>query len=107
MKKILAVLRHPIDHAMLFVARRPDLKRRLRGIVSRLPFLYGWLLARRRRQLLAQISASQLEGLESQRTHRIEHLEDYFIVPTVRTTDDILMAIRREIGQPQGEVDGR
>lgn len=104
MKNLLPLIRHPIEHAIRYVARRPGLKQRLRPLVARVPFVYRWVVERRTRQIRADFLKAWMK--RDNPSIQIGGQGGFHLstVP-VRTTDEILQAIREELGQTRGEPD--
>ena len=109
MKKLLFVVRHPIEHATRYVARRPSLKQRLRPLFARIPFLYRWIVEIRTRQVRADFLKAWMKQDKPQIP--IGCQGGFYLSQTpVRTTDEILQMIRQELGQtkvdPQADEAG-
>ena len=94
--KLLPILRHPVDHAMRYVAKRPGLKQSLRPWIVRLPFIYRWVVERRKRQIRADF----LKAWRTQGQHVGSHQSVrgcYLSVTPAKSVDDVLQAIRKEL----------
>lgn len=105
MRHLLPVLRHPIEHALRYVARRPGLKHRLRPWIVRVPFLYRWVVERRTRQVRADFLQA---WMKRDTPHIPVGVQGGFYLSTIpaRQTDEILQAIREELGSGQGNANG-
>lgn len=91
---------------MRYVAMRPGLKRILRPLIASFPFLYQWLVERRARQVHADFLQT-LTKLEVPPSQNDVQGGFHLLTSSVRTTDQILNAIRQELGQSQGDSNGR
>ena len=104
--KLWRIFRHPVEHAMRYVARRPGLKQAVRPWVARMPFVYRWVVERRTRQIRADfLRAWSKQGSDPRTQASIKgcHLS----ATPVKTVDEVLQAIRDELGQTQGTPDAK
>lgn len=104
MKNLLPLIKHPIEHAIRYVARRPGLKARLRPLVARVPFVYRWVVERRTRQIRADFLKAWMKRDNPQVQIAGQSGFHLSAVPA-RSTDEVLQAIRKELGQSRGESD--
>ena len=104
--KLLRILRHPVEHAMRYVARRPKLKQVIRPWIASVPFVYRWLVDRRAHQIRTDfLQAWSKQGSDPRTQQSIKgcHLS----ATPAKTVDQVLQAIRDELGQTQGTPDAK